>query len=99
VYPVLTPDDPLPAYDPPSYDDATRSSTAPLLSGPPVYSYGTYRAYPEPEYHSEASSDIEETTRSLPEWVGQALVVFAFLAIIYGFWEFVHDADLDDFPG
>jgi hypothetical protein len=64
-----------------------------------MYSYGTHRAYPEPDFHSEVSSDIEETTRSLPEWVGQALVVLAFLTIIYGFWEFVHDTDLDDFPG
>ncbi|KAF2751671.1 hypothetical protein M011DRAFT_472999 [Sporormia fimetaria CBS 119925] len=96
-YAPFPPDEPPPPYDPPSYDDATRSSTAPLLVGPPL-DYGTHRAYPDLETGSLGSSDIEESSRTLPEWVGQALVVFVFLAIIYGFWEFVHDTDLDDFP-
>lgn len=62
--------------------------------------YGTYRAFPDLEAQSDTSSDIEESSRSLPEWVGQALVVFVFLSIIYGFWEFVHsDSDFDGFPG
>jgi hypothetical protein len=64
----------------------------------PSLNYGTNRAYPDLEAATEASSDIEETTRSLPEWVGQALVVIVFLSIIYGFWEFVHDIDPDDYP-
>lgn len=45
------------------------------------------------------SSDAEEDVQSLPEWVGQALVVIVFLSIIYGFWEFVvHGPDFVDFP-
>lgn len=92
------PDDPPPAYAPPSYEDATHSSTAPLLVGPPT-DYGTQRAYPSRDTSSVASSDIERTTRSLPEWVGQALVVFCFVGIIYGFWKLVNDPDFDGFPG
>jgi hypothetical protein len=64
------------------------------MAGPPP-NYGTVRAYPElePDASSTASSDIEETTRSLPEWVGQALVVLVFLAILYGFFRLVNDTD------
>lgn len=91
---------PPPEDPPPSYDDATRSSNAPLLVGPPP-DYGTaYRAYPEPDTSSTASSDIERTNRSLPEWVGQALVVFCFVAIIYGFFSLANDvSDPEGFPG
>ncbi|KAF2018321.1 hypothetical protein BU24DRAFT_461271 [Aaosphaeria arxii CBS 175.79] len=79
-----------PEEPPPSYDDATHSSHSPLLVGPPP-DYGTYRAYPSPDVSSVASSDIEGTSRSLPEWVGQAMVVLCFLGIIYGFWRVVND--------
>src|SRR4051812_3688155 len=75
---------PPPNEPPPSYDDATHSSSTPLLVGPPP-NYGTPRAYPEAEDSSMLSSDIEETTRALPEWVGQGLVVLCFLGILYGF--------------
>ncbi|KAF2470277.1 uncharacterized protein BDR25DRAFT_33219 [Lindgomyces ingoldianus] len=85
IYHLPPPDEP-----PPSYDDATHSSSSPLLVGPPP-NYGTYQAYPEPDASSSASSDIEETTRALPEWVGQALVVLVFLGILYGFWRLVND--------
>ncbi|KAF2704206.1 hypothetical protein K504DRAFT_462779 [Pleomassaria siparia CBS 279.74] len=92
IYYMHPPDDP-----PPSYDDATHSSYTPLLVGPPP-DYGTaYRAYPEPDASSVASSDIERSNRSLPEWVGQALVVFCFVAIIYGFFSLVNDTD--NLPG
>ncbi|ORX98612.1 hypothetical protein BCR34DRAFT_606885 [Clohesyomyces aquaticus] len=89
IFHLPPPDDP-----PPSYEDATHSSSSPLLVGPPP-NYGTYRAYPEPDPDpsSTASSDIEETTRSLPEWVGQAMVVLVFLAILYGFFRLVNDTD------
>ncbi|KAF2277545.1 uncharacterized protein EI97DRAFT_457548 [Westerdykella ornata] len=97
IYTAPHPNEPPPAYDPPSYEEATRSSSAPLLVGPNL-GYGTYQAYEDLEANSVASSNIEESTRSLPEWVGQALVVIVFLAIIYMFWEFVHDADLDNYP-
>ncbi|KAF2679096.1 hypothetical protein K458DRAFT_408357 [Lentithecium fluviatile CBS 122367] len=79
-----------PDEPPPSYDDATHSSSSPLLVGPPP-DYGTYRAYPEPDESSIASSEIETTDRSLPEWVGQLLVVGVFVGIIYGFWKMVND--------
>ncbi|PSN62363.1 hypothetical protein BS50DRAFT_638011 [Corynespora cassiicola Philippines] len=88
---------PPPDEPPPSYDDATHSASTPLLVGPPP-DYGTYRAYPEPDQSSVASSDIEQSDRSLPEWVGQILVVFVFVAIIYGFWKLVNDPDID-LPG
>jgi hypothetical protein len=97
IYHIPPPDDPPPEYAPPSYDDATHSATAPLLVGPPP-DYGTYRAYPSPDASSIASSEIEETSRSLPEWVGQALVVMCFVGIIYGFWRLVNE-DFDGFPG
>ncbi|KAF2196133.1 hypothetical protein GQ43DRAFT_476599 [Delitschia confertaspora ATCC 74209] len=86
--PPLPPDEP-----PPSYDEATHSSSAPLLVGPQQNTYGTYRAYPGPETASPASSVIQDTTRTLPEWVGQALVVLCFLAILYGFYNLVSDPD------
>ncbi|KAF2008206.1 hypothetical protein P154DRAFT_614566 [Amniculicola lignicola CBS 123094] len=76
IYLIPPPDEP-----PPSYDDATQSSFAPLLTGPPPPSYGTY-AYPEPAASSTASSDDADSSRVLPEWVGQALVVICFLCII-----------------
>ncbi|KAF2869082.1 hypothetical protein BDV95DRAFT_457828, partial [Massariosphaeria phaeospora] len=81
------PDDP-----PPSYDDATRSSTVPLLVGPPP-NYGTYEPYSEPDASSVASSEIEQIDRSLPEWVGQAMVVLCFVGVIYIFWRFINDPD------
>lgn len=89
--------EPLPDYPPPSYDDATGSETAPLLVGPPP-DYGAFRAYSDAS--SLASSEVEATDRSLPEWVGQSLVVFVFVAIIYGFYKVINAPDsLDDFPG
>ncbi|KAF2122139.1 hypothetical protein BDV96DRAFT_640202 [Lophiotrema nucula] len=91
IYHIPPPDEP-----PPSYADATHSSSSPLLVGPPP-NYGTYRAYTEPDESSVSSSDIESTSRSLPEWVGQALVVLSFLFIIYCFWKLVNDTD--GFPG
>ncbi|KAF2242183.1 hypothetical protein BU26DRAFT_571411 [Trematosphaeria pertusa] len=93
------PPPPPPDEPPPSYDDATHSSSSPLLVGPPP-NYGTDQAYAEPAESSVASSEIESTDRSLPEWVGQALVVIVFIGIIYGFWKLVNDPDgLDGFPG
>ncbi|CAO2656400.1 Nn.00g052030.m01.CDS01 [Neocucurbitaria sp. VM-36] len=90
----LPPDEP-----PPSYDDATGSASAPLLVGPPP-DYGAFRAYAEPDESSIASSEVEATDRSLPEWVGQALVVFVFVTIIYGFYRIINAPDsMDDFPG
>jgi hypothetical protein len=91
------PDDPPPAYAPPSYEDATGSPSAPLLVGPSD-NYGTYRAFPEPDVSSEAESDIEATSRGLPIWVGQLVVVICFLSIIYGFWRLINNADFDG-PG
>ncbi|KAH7085907.1 hypothetical protein BKA63DRAFT_560533 [Paraphoma chrysanthemicola] len=88
-----------PDYPPPSYDDATRSETAPLLAGPPP-NYGAFRAYVDPDESSIASSEVESADRSLPEWVGQALVVFLFVSIMYGFWKVINAPDsLDSFPG
>ncbi|KAF1839796.1 hypothetical protein BDW02DRAFT_593662 [Decorospora gaudefroyi] len=73
-----------PDEPPPSYDDAIGNSAAPP-------SYGTFRPYTDES--SIASSEVEPTDRALPEWFGQALVVFIFLCIIYGFWEFINAAD------
>ncbi|KAF2129877.1 hypothetical protein P153DRAFT_356554 [Dothidotthia symphoricarpi CBS 119687] len=90
-YDSIPPDEP-----PPSYDDATQSSTAPLLVGPPP-DYGTYRAYSDPdpdlEESSVASSDTGRNDGSLPVWVGQALVVLVFVSIMYGFWRFITAPD------
>ncbi|KAF1950270.1 hypothetical protein CC80DRAFT_242781 [Byssothecium circinans] len=85
-YHTLPPDGP-----PPSYDDATHSETSPLLVGPPP-DYGAYRAYPEPDEESSmASSEIDVTERSFPEWFGQIVVVCMFVAICYGFWKLAMD--------
>ncbi|KAF1843992.1 uncharacterized protein K460DRAFT_317036 [Cucurbitaria berberidis CBS 394.84] len=89
--------DPPPNYPPPSYDDATGSPAALLLVGPPP-DYGAFRTYHDES--SIASSEVEATDRSLPEWVGQALVVFVFVTIIYGFYRIINTPDsMDDFPG
>ncbi|KAF2793679.1 hypothetical protein K505DRAFT_375166 [Melanomma pulvis-pyrius CBS 109.77] len=98
LYQNYPPDDP-----PPSYDDATHSSITPLLVGPPP-DYGTgYRAGPDyytgfrpgpvPGASSTASSDTEVTSRSLPEWVGQALVVFCFVFILSALFTLLNDSD------
>jgi hypothetical protein len=84
------PDDP-----PPSYDDATASATAPLLLGAPP-GYGTTF----PDQSSIASSDLDESDRSLPEWIGQALVVCVFVSITYGFWRIINAPNKSNgFPG
>lgn len=71
-----------------------------MLVGPGVHvDYGTQGGFPDLEAGSYASSDVEESSRSLPEWVGQALVVFIFLSIIYGFWEYVIHSDSDPLDG
>jgi len=88
-----------PDYPPPSYDDATRSDAAPLLAGPPP-NYGAFRAYGDADESSIASSEVESADRTLPEWVGQALVVFVFVSIMYGFWKIINAPDnLNSFPG
>ncbi|KAF2501628.1 hypothetical protein BU16DRAFT_534279 [Lophium mytilinum] len=85
---------------PPSYADATQSETAPLLSGPPP-TYGTHeRVYPSPpaSVHSSATSSAHEAgIRSLPEWVGQALVVLCFLGILYAFWRVIEEEGEEPF--
>ncbi|KAF2731096.1 hypothetical protein EJ04DRAFT_567185 [Polyplosphaeria fusca] len=87
IYHVPPPDEP-----PPSYEIATHSAASPLLVGPPP-NYGTYSAYSEPEESSIASDDNDMNSRTLPEWVGQMLVVISFLAIIYGFWRLVNEPE------
>ncbi|EUC30541.1 hypothetical protein COCCADRAFT_103674 [Bipolaris zeicola 26-R-13] len=72
---------------PPSYDDAIATSGAPP-------DYGTFSHFLEES--SIASSDMDPTDRALPEWLGQLLVVFVFLCLIYGFWRFVHSDDMPD---
>jgi hypothetical protein len=85
---------PPPDYPPPSYADATNSSSAPLLAGAPP-GYGTTF----PDQSSIASSELEDTDRSLPEWIGQALVVFVFVSITYGFWRIINAPERSDgFP-
>jgi hypothetical protein len=79
---------PPPDYPPPSYDDATSSTTAPLLAGAPP-GYGTTF----PDQSSIASSELEDAETTLPEWVGQALVVLVFVAITYGFWRIINAPD------
>jgi hypothetical protein len=70
---------------PPTYDEAIGSGAAP----PP--GYGTFRPYADES--SVASSEVESTGRALPEWFGQLLVVFVFLCLIYGFYEFITTPD------
>ncbi|CAE7210179.1 hypothetical protein CFE70_009272 [Pyrenophora teres f. teres 0-1] len=79
------PDDSLLDDDaPPSYED-----TVGIVGAPP--GYGTFRPYTEES--SIASSEVESSDRALPEWVGQGLVVFIFISIIYGFWRFINAPD------
>jgi hypothetical protein len=86
---------PPPDYPPPSYDDATGPATAPLLAGAPP-GYGTTF----PDQSSIASSEVEDSDTTLPEWLGQALVVLIFVSIIYGFLRIVNAPDRPDgFPG
>ena len=68
-----------------------------MSSAPP--GYGTFRHYTDDS--SMASSEVETTDRALPEWVGQFLVVFIFLCLIYGFWKFVNSPDMPngEWPG
>ncbi|OCK99473.1 uncharacterized protein K441DRAFT_216314 [Cenococcum geophilum 1.58] len=80
-----------PNEPPPSYDDATNSASAPLLVGPPP-NYGTQQAYTDAD-ESSMSSHPEESTRVLPEWIGQGLVVLCFLGLLYGFWSVVNEPD------
>lgn len=80
-----------PNEPPPSYDDATNSASAPLLVGPPP-NYGTQQAYTDAD-ESSMSSHPEESTRVLPEWIGQGLVVLCFLGLLYGFWRVVNEPD------
>ncbi|KAG9192464.1 hypothetical protein G6011_11198 [Alternaria panax] len=76
---------------PPSYHDAVGMTGAPP-------GYGTFRPYSDGS--SVASSQVESTHRALPEWVGQALVVFVFVCLIYGFWEFINTPDApSEWPG
>ncbi|KAF7681566.1 hypothetical protein GT037_000542 [Alternaria burnsii] len=75
---------PPPDEPPPSYHDAIGMTGAPP-------GYGTFRPYSEES--SIASSEVESTHRALPEWFGQALVVFIFICLIYGFWEFINTPD------
>ena len=82
---------PHPNEPPPSYDDATNSTLAPLLVGPPP-NYGTQQAYTDAD-ESSMSSHPEESTRVLPEWIGQGLVVLCFLGLLYGFWNVVNEPD------
>lgn len=82
---------PHPNEPPPSYDDATNSTSAPLLVGPPP-NYGTQQAYTDAD-ESSMSSHAEESTRVLPEWIGQGLVVLCFLGLLYGFWSVVNEPD------
>ncbi|KAH6859981.1 hypothetical protein CC77DRAFT_1091473 [Alternaria alternata] len=82
---------PPPDEPPPSYDDAVGMTGAPP-------GYGTFRPYSEES--SIASSEVESTHRALPEWFGQALVVFIFICLIYGFWEFINTPDVpSEWPG
>ena len=83
---------PIPDEPPPSYDAATRLESAPLLAGPPP-DYGAFRAYDDADESSIASSEAETRDRSLPEWLGQALVVFMFVCIMYGFWRLITAPD------
>ncbi|KAH8724669.1 hypothetical protein GQ44DRAFT_772999 [Phaeosphaeriaceae sp. PMI808] len=86
---------------PPSYHEAIASTTAPLLVGAPP-DYGAFRAYPEPDHSSIASSQVgysDRSDRTCSEWVGQALVVFVFVTIIYAFWKLINAPDhLHNFP-
>ncbi|KAF1946411.1 hypothetical protein EJ02DRAFT_418523 [Clathrospora elynae] len=78
------PTDPTPEEPPPSYDDTTA-----LIGAPP--GYGTFRPYADGS--STASSEVETTDRSLPECVGQVLVVFIFVSLMYGFWKAINVPD------
>ncbi|EOA89676.1 uncharacterized protein SETTUDRAFT_45818 [Exserohilum turcica Et28A] len=81
----VAPDEPLlPDEPPPSYDDTVAVSGAPP-------DYGTFRQYAE---SSVASSEVESSDRSLPEWLGQIIVVSVFICLIYGFWKFIDSPDL-----
>jgi hypothetical protein len=72
---------------PPTYDEAISNGAAPP-------GYGTFRPFrPYTDESSIASSEVESTDRALPEWFGQLLVVFIFLCLIYGFYEFITSPD------
>jgi hypothetical protein len=64
------------------------------MGAPP--GYGTFTPYTDDS--SIISSEADNTDRALPEWVGQALVVFIFLSIVYGFWAFINAPDQPSFP-
>lgn len=79
-----------PNHPPPSYDDATHSETSPLLVGPPP-GYGTYAEVDaQSTSSSTVASDVEEET-SVAEYVGHAVVVFMFFAVVYGLWSIASD--------
>lgn len=90
VYAVPPPEEPLP-----SYDDATHSSTSPLLVGPPP-DYGAFRAYVDPNESSEASSEVDDTEQYLPERIGQVFTMSMLVAILYLFWSIIIRPDPDD---
>ncbi|OAL46205.1 hypothetical protein IQ07DRAFT_603583 [Pyrenochaeta sp. DS3sAY3a] len=87
------PHDSPPNYPPPPYEEGP-PETNPLLIGQPP-DYGAFD-----RFSSQASSEIQETERSLPESAGQMIVVFVFVAIIYAFYRVINAPDdLNGFPG
>ncbi|KAJ4990754.1 hypothetical protein SVAN01_03763 [Stagonosporopsis vannaccii] len=91
IYAVPPPEEQLP-----SYDDATHSSTAPLLVGPPP-DYGAFRAYVDPDESSAATSEADDGEQYLPERIGQAFTVCILVGILYLFWRAINQPDPDDF--
>lgn len=87
MYAVPPPDEPLP-----SYDDATNSSTSPLLVGPPP-DYGAFRAYVDPDESSEASSEADDTEQYLPDRIGQAFAVCLLIGMLYLFWRIINQPE------
>ncbi|KAJ4412613.1 hypothetical protein N0V91_000372 [Didymella pomorum] len=90
--------DPPPIEPPPSYEDATHSSTSPLLVGPPP-DYGAFRAYVDPDESSEASTEGDDSEQYLPERIGQVFAIMILFGIFYLFWSIIFQVDPDDFPG
>ncbi|KAF1920433.1 hypothetical protein BDU57DRAFT_534211 [Ampelomyces quisqualis] len=90
IHPSPPPDSP-----PPSYDDATSSASAPLLVGAPP-GYGTTF----PDQSSVVDSELDESDRSIPEGLGQVVVIIVLLSITYAFWRIISAPDRPDgFPG
>ncbi|KAF1929120.1 uncharacterized protein M421DRAFT_4924 [Didymella exigua CBS 183.55] len=80
---------------PPSYEDATHSSTSPLLVGSPP-DYGAFRAYVDPYESSEASTEGDDNAQYLSERIGQAFAFVILLGILYLFWSIVTQPDPDN---